>query len=113
MACTSKLFALGYFLETAGTDCFNTGFPQFPSPLLQMRYTALGENGYGHILKGGGEYLWRKEDAKEREEKKEGSGNMYMTSAIQVESRKKHYIFVRSQSKFGEINYLLFILIIL
>ena len=57
-------------------DFIGTGFPQFSCALVQIRYS-IEENGYGHILRGGG--LWRedgerKEKRKNKEERRNGGG---------------------------------------
>ena len=59
-------------------DCIGTGFPQFPCVLVQIQYS-IGENGCGHILRGGGgvTLVVRKKVTREMEGKEEKRGKRW------------------------------------
>ena len=58
-------------------DCIDAGFPPFSCALVQMRYS-IGENGCGHILKGGtfGGKTVKERGTGGKEERGNGGGDM-------------------------------------
>ena len=73
-------------------DCI--GFPQFSCALLQMRYS-IGENGRGHILKGGGGGGEKSDRKGKRDEKKKGErgwGSVRDNSRTSGTTKKKQIL---------------------